>query len=75
MFGLLAAILWLGNIQYRDKTADSVEIVEGPALSNAAQLMGVPAPHLTQALSRRKISAGVSTPLPHSRPSVAAAHL
>lgn len=58
MFGLLSAILWLGNIQYRDKTADSVEVVEGEALSNAAQLMGVPAPNLMQALSRRKITAG-----------------
>lgn len=58
MFGLLAAILWLGNVEYRVKTADSVEVVEGPAVSHAAQLLGVPEPQLMLALSKRKITAG-----------------
>ncbi len=59
MFELLSAILWLGNISYRNKTADSVEVVDSVALANAAALLRVPVEQLTHALSKRKITAGV----------------
>ncbi len=58
MFSLLSAVLWLGNIQYRRKTADSVEVVPGPALTTAASLLRVPEMKLVQALCKRKITAG-----------------
>mmetsp|Transcript_18537 Transcript_18537/g.55885 ORF Transcript_18537/g.55885 Transcript_18537/m.55885 type:complete len:757 (+) Transcript_18537:318-2588(+) len=58
MFELLSAILWLGNVSYRHKTADSVEVVDSPALTNSAALLRVPVDQLTHALSKRKITAG-----------------
>ena len=58
MFGLLSAILWLGNVQYQQRTADSVEVVPGPALSKAATLLRVPEDQLVFALAKRKIMAG-----------------
>lgn len=61
MFSLLSAVLWLGNIQYRVKTADSVEVVPSEALSTAAALLRVPEERLVFALSKRKITAGLDT--------------
>ena len=63
MFTLLAAILWLGNVEMRGKRGtgggdDTVEVVVGPALSTAAALLGVPEAQLVKALSKRNISAG-----------------
>jgi hypothetical protein len=60
MFSLLSATLWLGNVQYRTKTADSVEVVPSAALSTAAALLRVPEERLVFALSKRKITAGAS---------------
>lgn len=61
MFSLLSATLWLGNIQFQRKTADSVEVVPSAALSTAARLLRVPEERLVFALSKRKITAGVRT--------------
>jgi myosin heavy subunit len=60
MFSLLSATLWLGNVQYRTKTADSVEVVPSVALSTAAALLRVPEERLVFALSKRKITAGAN---------------
>lgn len=60
MFSLLSAVLWLGNIQYRVKTADSVDVVPSAALSTAAALLRVPEEKLVFALCKRKITAGAT---------------
>ena len=60
MFSLLSATLWLGNIQFQRKTADSVDVVPSAALSTAARLLRVPEERLVFALSKRKITAGAS---------------
>jgi myosin heavy subunit len=60
MFSLLSATLWLGNIQFQRKTADSVDVVPSAALSTAARLLRVPEERLVFALSKRKITAGAN---------------
>lgn len=73
MFTLLSAILWLGNIEMRGKHGahggdDTVEVVLSPAVTTAAQLLGVPEASLIKALSKRNISAGAEPQAPRLHP-------
>ncbi|KAL0328513.1 UNVERIFIED_CONTAM: Myosin-2 [Sesamum calycinum] len=58
-FGMLAAVLWLGNISFlvTDKQ-NHIEIVADEAVINAASLIGCSEQDLILALSTRKIQAG-----------------
>ena len=54
---LLAAILWLGNVEFEGEE-DAVCAAAGEALANAAALLGVGEAALATALSQRVLSAG-----------------
>ncbi len=54
---LLAAILWLGNVEFEGEE-EAVAAAPGDALTNAAALLGVSEPALATALSQRVLSAG-----------------
>lgn len=58
---LLAAILWLGNIEFDPAGEDSVTVRRDEALTNAAELLSVPEHELATALSERSLSAGLYT--------------
>ena len=57
VFEVLAGILWLGNIQFRAPTDDSVCVEPGLALSNAAALLQISEVALMNALTSRNIVA------------------
>ena len=57
VFEVLAGILWLGNIQFRAPTDDSVSVEPGPAVSNAAALLQISEVALMNALTSRNIVA------------------
>jgi myosin heavy subunit len=57
-FALLSAVLWLGNVEFVVKGEDAVEVLPGPALSNAARQLQVSEQALVKALSTRRITAG-----------------
>lgn len=57
---LLAAILWLGNIEFKEAGDDSVTIADGEALHHASALLRVPADALASVLSSRVITVGMS---------------
>ncbi|KAK9810086.1 hypothetical protein WJX72_004563 [[Myrmecia] bisecta] len=61
IFQLLAAILWLGNIEFDVKTDDSVTVRRDAPLANAAALLQCSEDALASALSTRKITAGGET--------------
>lgn len=52
VFEVLAGILWLGNIQFRAPTDDSVSVEPGPAVANAAALLQISERALANALTR-----------------------
>ena len=54
---MLAGILWLGNIQFRAPTDDSVSVKPGAAVANAAALLQMSEPALMSALTSRNIVA------------------
>ncbi|DBA67096.1 TPA: hypothetical protein ACH3X2_001422 [Trebouxia sp. C0005] len=56
-FEVLAGILWLGNIQFRATTDDSVSVDPGAAVANAAALLQMSEPALMSALTSRNIVA------------------
>jgi len=57
VFEVLAGILWLGNIQFRAPTDDSVSVEPGAAVANAAALLQMSEPALMSALTSRNIVA------------------
>lgn len=57
VFEVVAGILWLGNIQFRAPTDDSVSVEPGPAVANAAALLQISEPALMSALTSRNIVA------------------
>lgn len=57
VFEVLAGLLWLGNIQFKAKTDDSVSVEPSPAVTNAAALLQVSEPALMAALTKRNIVA------------------
>ncbi|KAG1347184.1 myosin-1-like [Cocos nucifera] len=58
-FAMLAAILWLGNIDFSViDNENHVEVVLSEGVTNAANLLGCNVPDLMLALSTRKIRAG-----------------
>ncbi len=57
VFEVLAGILWLGNIQFRAPTDDSVSVKPGAAVANAAALLQMSEPALMSALTSRNIVA------------------
>ena len=57
VFEVLAGILWLGNIQFRAPTDDSVSVEPGAAVANAAALLHMSEPALMSALTSRNIVA------------------
>ncbi len=66
MWRLLAAILWLGNVEFQGEE-EAVAAAPGDALANAAALLGVSEPALATALSQRVLSAGAP---PRSQPAL-----
>jgi len=54
---LLAAILWLGNVDFEGEE-DAAVAAPAEALANAAALLGVAEPALATALTERVLSAG-----------------
>lgn len=58
-FEMLAAVLWLGNIQFRIiNSEDHVEVVPDEAVNSASKLMGCSAEDLMLTLSAPKVVAG-----------------
>lgn len=57
MWRLLAAILWLGNVDFHGEE-DAAAVAPGEALANASALLGVAEAALATALSQRVLSAG-----------------
>ena len=55
---LLAGILWLGNVDFSAELDESARVTSGPALQNAAELLGVDVNALKLALSQRDLTAG-----------------
>ena len=55
---VLSCILWLGNVEFEEVSDDAVEVKDGPAIDNAAVLMGVTKRSLVDAISTRKMFVG-----------------
>jgi len=58
MWKVLSAILWMGNIEFEATSDDSVKVLPGTALENAANLLGVTSESLEASLTTRKMVAG-----------------
>ncbi|XP_010922002.1 myosin-1 [Elaeis guineensis] len=59
VFAMLAAVLWLGNIEYLViDNENHVEVISSEAVTNVAKLMGCKVPDLMLTLSTHKIQAG-----------------
>ncbi|XP_008805849.2 myosin-1-like [Phoenix dactylifera] len=59
VFAMLAAVLWLGNIEYLViDNENHVEVVPSEAVTNVTKLMGCKVPDLMLTLSTHKIQAG-----------------
>ncbi|KAJ7948588.1 myosin 2 [Quillaja saponaria] len=62
IFGMLSAILWLGNISFLvTDNENHVDVLADEAVTNAARLMGCSSQELMLALSTHKIQAGKDT--------------
>jgi len=55
---VLMCILWLGNVEFEKLSDDAVKVRDGPAIENAAALMGVTKASLVDAISKRKMFVG-----------------